>query len=168
MTDAENKYRTPTDRRYQRKLLLDSLTKNVPKDLAGNYYINTRRGRIVDIVTWGKLPFEFAHFTDGQLASAMLKIAQVPHPQGRDRLIRNLNMQRIRDPAPNVEKVFWRGSGLGKVPLAEVLWPVLERKVTTAIRRGTSGPPVMRACIRAYEMMAVSEQLPVALRRSRK
>ena len=35
MTDAENKYRTPADRRYQRKLLLDSLTKNVPQDLAG-------------------------------------------------------------------------------------------------------------------------------------
>jgi hypothetical protein len=169
MTDAENKYRTPADRRYQRKLLLDSLTKNVPKDLAGNYYINTRRGRIVDIVTWGKLPFEFAHFTDRQLADAMLKTAQVPHPQGRDRLIRNLHMQRTRDRAPNVEKVFWRGSGLDKVPLAEALWPVLERKVTNAIRRGTSGPPVMRACIRAYEMMAISEQVPVALlRRPRK
>ena len=165
MTDAENKYHTPADRRYQRKLLLDSLTKNLPKDLAGNYYINTRRGRIVDIVTWGKLPFEFAHFTDRQLADAMLKIAQVPHQQGRDRLIRNLNIQRTRDPVPNVEKVFWRGSGLDKVPFAEALWPVLERKVTNAIRRGTSGPPVMRACIRAYEMMAVSEQVPVAFRR---
>ena len=64
MTDAENKYRTPADRRHQRKLLLGSLTKYVPQDLAGDYYINTRRDRIVDIVTWGKLPFEFAHFTD--------------------------------------------------------------------------------------------------------
>src|SRR5262249_61410651 len=115
--------------------------------------------------SWGKIPFEFAHFTDQQLGDAMLKIARVPHPQGRDRLIRNLSMQRTRDPAPNVERVFWRGSGLDKVPLAEALWLVLERKVTNAIRRGTSGPPVMRACIRAYEMMAVSEQVPVALRR---
>lgn len=165
MTDAENKYRTPADRRYHRKLLLDSLTKNVPPDLRPNYYINTRRGRIVDIVTWGKLPFEFAHFTDRQLAKAMIQIAKMPHPQGRSRLIQNLNIQRTRDPEPNVEKVFWRGSGLKKVTLAEALWPVLERKITRAIQRGTSGPPVMRACVRAYEMLAVSENVPIALRR---
>ena len=167
MTDAENKYRTPANRRYQRKLLLDSLTKNVPTDLARNYHINTRRGRIIDIVTWGKLPFEFAHFTDRELAETMLAIAKVPHPQGRVRLIQNLNIQRTRDPEPNVDKVFWRGSGLKKVPLAEALWPVLERKITTAIQRDTSGPPVMRACVRAYEMMAVSENVPIALRRRR-
>jgi hypothetical protein len=133
--------------------------------LAANYYINTRRDRIVEIVTWGRLPFEFAHFTDRQLADTMLKVAKVPHPQGRDRLIRNLNMQRTRDPTPNVDEVFWRGSGLDKVTLAEALWPVLERKITSAIQRGTAGPPVMRACLRAYEMLAVSEQIPVALRR---
>ncbi|MGH3166456.1 MAG: hypothetical protein ACRDN0_11260, partial [Trebonia sp.] len=167
MTDAENKYRTPADRRHQRKLLLNSLTKNVPQDLRPDYYVNTRRGRIVDIVTWGRFPFEFAHFTDRELADAMLAIAAAPHPQGRPRLIQNLHMQRTRDPEPNVEKVFWRGSRLGKVPLAEALWPVLERKINVAIQRGTSGPPVMRACVRAYEMMAVSENVPIALRRRR-
>ena len=83
--------------------------------------------------------------------------------------IQNLNMLRTRDHEPNVEKVWkrgrWPGSGLDKVPLAEALWPVLERKVKRAIRRGTAGPPVMRACMRAYEMLAVSERVPVALRR---
>jgi hypothetical protein len=167
MTDAEKKYRTAADRRYQRKLLLTSLTKNVPKDLRSDYYVNTRRGRIVDIVTWGKLPFEFAHFTDGDLADSMLQIAKVPHPQGRDRLVRNLHMQRTRDPEPNVEKVFWSGSRLDKVSLAEALWPVLERKINDAIRRGKPGPPIMRACARAYEMMAVSEKTSIMLRRRR-
>ena len=38
MTDAENKYREVADRDYQRKLLLDSLTRNVPNDLVGDYY----------------------------------------------------------------------------------------------------------------------------------
>lgn len=167
MTDAEKKYRTAADRRYQRKLLLESLTKNVPKDLRSDYYVNTRRGRIVDIVTWGKLPFEFAHFTDRELADAMLQIAEVPHPQGRDRLLRNLRLQRTRDPEPNVEKVFWRGAKLDKVPLAEALWPVLDRKINHAIQRGRPGPPVMQACVRAYEMMAVSEKVSIMLRRRR-
>jgi hypothetical protein len=49
MTDAEHKYQTADDRRKQRRLLLESLTKNVPKDLRSDYYINTKRGRIVEI-----------------------------------------------------------------------------------------------------------------------
>jgi hypothetical protein len=87
MTDAENNYETPAKRRYQRRLLLDSLTVNVPKDLRADYYDNTRRGRVVQIVTWGKLPFEFAHFTDRQLADAMTSIAAVPPPNGRERVV---------------------------------------------------------------------------------
>ena len=169
MTDAENKYASPEDRDYQRMLLLNSLTKDVPDDLKGDYYTDTPRDRIVDIVTWGKFPFEFAHFTDRELARAMLGIAKTPHPLGLDQLIANLNMQRTRDPAPNVENVWkrgrWPGSGLNKRDLAESLWPVLERKLTSAIRRGTTGPPVMQACLRAYEMLALSERVPVVLRR---
>ena len=167
MVDAEKKYRTPAQRRYQRKLLLESLTKNVPKDLRSDYYINTRRGRIVDIRTWGKLPFEFAHFKDSELADAMLSIARVPHPQGRAQLINNLHRQRTRDPEPNVEKVFWRGSRLDKVPLADALWPALESKINEAIQQGKPGPAVMQACLRAYEMAAVSQGVPIMLRRRR-
>jgi hypothetical protein len=33
------------------------------------------RGRVVEIMTWGTKPFEFAHFTDQQLADALLNIA---------------------------------------------------------------------------------------------
>ena len=84
----------------------------------------------MDIGTWGKPPFEFAHFTDRELADAMLGIAKAPHPQGRDRLVQNLHMQRTRDPEPNVENVWKRGrwpvSGLDRTYLAEALWPILE------------------------------------------
>jgi len=168
MTDAENRYTRSEDRRYQRRLLLDSLTQNVPKDLQADYYINTRRGRIVDIWTWGpRKPFEFAHFTNQELADTMLSIADVPYPNGRTRLIRGLNMQRTRSSNPNVEEVFWRNSGLKKTTLAEALWPVLERKINTAIQHGREGPSVMQACLRAYEMLAVSEGQPIILRRRR-
>jgi hypothetical protein len=119
MADAENNYEDAAARRKQRKLLLESLTKNVPKDLRSDYYINTRRGRVVEIVTWGRLPFEFAHFTDRQLADVMISIAMVPYPHGRDRLINGLHMQRTRCPAPDVEEVFWPRSGLRKP-----IWPM--------------------------------------------
>ena len=165
MTDAEKKYKTTAKRRYQRRLLLDSLTVNVPEDLQADYYSNTRRGRIVEIVTWGSLPFEFAHFTDTQLADAMMSAAGIPYPGGRERLIHGITMQRTRNPEPNVEKVFWNGSGLSKLTLADALWPVLEKRIDAAIQRGHHGPPVMRACLRAYEMASISEHRPVILRR---
>jgi hypothetical protein len=167
MTDAENKYRTAADRRYQRRLLLDSLTKNVPTDLRADYYVNTERDRVVEIRTWGKLPFEFAHFKDKELAEAMLSIATVPHPRGRAQLINDLRAQRLR-PAPDVSRVFWGAwSGLSKPKLAEALWPVLEAKITKSIQRGQEGPPIMRACDRAYEMATVTYGVNVALRRRR-
>jgi hypothetical protein len=139
MTDAENRYQTPADRRYQRQLLLHSLTANVPDDLRSDYYNNTRRGRVVEIVTWGKLPFEFAHFTDSQLADAMLSIARTPYPHDRARLVSGLHMQRTRSPAPDVEPLFWRNSGITKPALADALWPVLESKIGTALQRGRRG-----------------------------
>ncbi len=167
MTDAEHKYATPANRRYQRKLLLDSLTVNVPTDVRSDYYINTRRGRVVEIVTWGKLPFEFAHFTDRELADAMLSAATAPYPHDRARLVRGIHMQRTNSASPDVEEVFWRGSGLTKPGLAQALWPVLEAKINTAIQQRKPGPPVMRACIRAYEMASVSAGLSMMLRRRR-
>ena len=83
LTDAEHKYATVKDRNYQRKLLLDSLTQNVPADLRGDYYSNKPESRTVEIRTWGRDPFEFAHFTDLQLAKTMMDNAKVPYPHAR-------------------------------------------------------------------------------------
>jgi hypothetical protein len=167
MADAENNYGTVEKRRRQRRLLLDSLTVNVPTDLRSDYYGNTRRGRIVEILTWGKLPFEFAHFRDSQIADAMLQVATVQPPNGRAGLVHDLHIQRTQRAAPDVGKVFWRNGGLTKPILADALWPVLESKITDAIQKGKPGPPIMKACLRAYEMAALSEGVSIMLRRRR-
>lgn len=165
LTDAENKYRTLEDRNRQRKELLKSLTQNLPPDLRDDYYNNERDSRIVEIRTWGRLPFEFAHFTDIQLADAMLRIAKVPHPKGRPGLMRALRMQRTCNPYPNVDKIFWRGSRLEKTELADALWPVLDKRIRRAIGRGQQGPPIMKALIRAYEMAFAPYRSDMMLRR---
>jgi hypothetical protein len=142
---------------------------NVPLDLRFNYYANTRRDRVVEIWTWGKRrPFEFAHFSDSELADAMISIARVPPPKGRAWLINGLHIQRVHDPTPDVEELTWPGSGVKKPALADALWPILEAKITKAIQLGQKGPPVMRACLRAYEMASVSQGLLMMLRRQRK
>jgi hypothetical protein len=165
LADAEHKYETVKDRNYQRKLLLDSLTQNVPPDLRGDYYSNKPESRIVEIRTWGRYPFEFAHFTDLQLARVMVDAAKVPYPHQQARLVRAINMQRTHDPSPNVDDVFWRGSGLSKTKLADALWPILEKKIRRAIDRGEPGLPVMRALVRAYEMAAAPYRASMMLQR---
>jgi hypothetical protein len=165
LTDAENNYATLEDRNYQRKLLLDSLTQNVPLDLRGDYYSNKPESRIVEIRTWGRYPFEFAHFTDMQLADAMLRIAKVPHPKGRSGLIHAIHMQRTHDSSPNVDDVRWRGSDLSKTKLADALWPVMEKKIRRAIDRGEPGPSIMRALVRAHEMASAPYRTSMILQR---
>lgn len=146
LTDAEHKYATVKDRNYQRKLLLDSLTQNVPPDLRCDYYSSQPESRIVEIRTWGRYPLEFAHFTDLQLAKAIIDSAAVPYAHGQGRLVRAIHMQRTNDPSPNVDDVFWRGNGLSKTKLADALWPMLEKKIRRAIDHKEPGPPIMRPC----------------------
>jgi hypothetical protein len=165
LTDAENCYATPEDRRYQRKLLLDSLTVNVPPNLRRDLYTDRKRDRIVEIKTWGKYPFEFAHFTDAKLADIMLGAAKVPYPKGRAALVNAIHMQRTLDPSPDVDDVFWKGSGLSKTVLAEALWPSLEARIKRNIEHGHEGPPIMQGVLRAYEMASVSYGVNMALRR---
>ena len=165
LTDAENRYQTPANRRYQRKLLLDSLTVNVPPDLRRDLYTNRKRDRVVEIKTWGSLPFEFAHFTDRQLADALSSIAQAPHPGGRAGLIAQIHTERLSS-SPDIAAVGWRGRGpIRKPDLANAMWPLLEARIKRAVARGHAGPPVMQGVLRAYEMASASYGIRRALRR---
>jgi hypothetical protein len=85
-------------------------------------------------MTWGKLPFEFAHFTDGQLTDAMLSIARTPHPHDRATLVSGLHMQRTRSKAPDIEKLVWRNSRIKKPSLADALSPPWFRKNVALLR----------------------------------
>ncbi|WP_308468522.1 hypothetical protein [Rathayibacter soli] len=162
LTDAENKYETRADRQHQRKLLLDSIAATLPGDLRPDLY--TRGARIVEIITWGRLPWEFAHFSDAQLADSLIKAAGKPHPAGRDRLIADIHQQRTKDPTPDIDDA-WRKSGVSKPELADALWPILEARIERAITRGTLGPPVMKAALRAYELANLSYGLNVSVKR---
>ncbi|MHB8294338.1 MAG: hypothetical protein ACYDH5_06850 [Acidimicrobiales bacterium] len=163
LTDAENKYATGPDRRKQRLLLLDSITYAVPKDLRADYY--GRSAHVVEIRTWGRLPFEFAHFSDTQLASTLIGESTRTFPGGQAALEGTLNRER-RSSSPNV-KDAWPSSGMSKVDLAHAMWPLIERRMKVAISRGAKGPPIMAGALRAYELALRYYRQSVALRRRR-
>ena len=118
----------------------------------------------MEIMTWGKLPFEFAHFTDRQLADALLSRSSKSHPRGRAGLIHSINMQRTADPSPDIDDA-WKQSGVSKLELADALWPLLNARIERAIERGTMGPPIMKGVIRAYELALLSYRRSMSLRR---
>jgi hypothetical protein len=165
LADAENEYATPALRRKQRKLMLDSVAQEIPPELSRDLYVNTLRGRMIEIRTWGKYPFEFAHFRDDQLADALQSVASTPYPGGRSALVAAIHRERLTA-SPNIDDVNWRGRGkLSKPDLADAMWPILEQRIQRAIKRGHKGPPIMQAAIRAYEMAAVSWRVSTMLRR---
>jgi hypothetical protein len=147
-----------------RKLLLDSIAATLPADLRPDLY--TRGARVVEIITWGRLPWEFAHFSDAQLADSLITAAGKPYPAGRDRLIANIHQQRTKDPTPDIDDA-WSKSGVSKPALADALWPILEARIERAITRGTLGPPIMKATLRAYELANLSYGLNVSVKRHR-
>lgn len=165
LTDAENKYRTASDRREQRLLLLDSITEGIPDDLRADLYQDRFLARTVEIRTWGKYPFEFAHFSDEQLADAILSQTTRHHPKGEAGLIAAIKAQRA-SPAPDIEKA-WKQSGVSKTKLVDGYWPMLERRIKTAITKENHGPPIMAAALRAYELASLSYGRSYALRRRR-
>jgi hypothetical protein len=166
LTDAENKYRDATERRRQRLLLLNSITAAVPNDLKADLYQYGRLARIVEIRTWGKYPFEFAHFTDEQLADGILSVTTRHHPGGRTALVTAIRQQRTVDPSPNISDA-WRHSGVSKLQLAEALWTRLEKRIKRAIGAVDQGPPIMAAALRAYELASLSYGRSTVLRRRR-
>lgn len=86
------------------------------------------------------------------------------HPKGRDALIQSIPRQRTVDPSPDIDDA-WKKSGVHKIDLADELWPLLEARIERAITQGTSGPPVMKAMLRAYELAMLSYQLSMSVRR---
>lgn len=163
VTDAENQYETEQDRQQQRLRLIDAIAKELPEDLKPDLY--GREARLVEIVTWGRYPFEFAHFSDARLAGLMLSLAGCPYPKGRDALVRAIHSQRTKDPSPDVEDVFWRGANLTKMRLAEAAWPVLRARVERAMSMEREGPPIMRVAARARQLMLLSYGRRMSLRR---
>lgn len=166
LVDAERKYSTVTKRARQRKLLLNAIAETLPKDLRPDLY--GKDARIVEIRTWGRHPFEFAHFTDRQLAAALEAAAKTPYPRGSAGLVADVCAERTR-PAPNLEKLWannrWPGALLSKTSLVDAYWPVLHGKIERAIASSAAGPPVMRAAVRAWELASIQHRSRMALKR---
>src|SRR5207245_1539021 len=103
---------------------------------------------LVEIRTWSESCFEFEHFTDAELAKAVLEVYHgygVPDQAG---LIKALNYH--RQARQDIGKVWtnWRPPEVSKTALAKKLWPVLEAKILDESL--PDAPAIARVVYEAY------------------
>ena len=167
-TDAEGKYKTAETRATQRQELLNAITKKIPEELQPDLY--DPASAIVEILTWGTEPFEFANFTDDELADLLEASAGRSYRLGRRRLISRIRAERdgtsrrTHPRSPDIEQV-WRRSYVKKTQLAELMWPVLQAKIEFALENGSEWPPVFQTVGRARELVFREYGASMSLRR---
>jgi hypothetical protein len=168
LVDEEEKYETEDMREAERVKLLTEIAKQLPHDLRPD--IVDPSGFHVEIRTWGRLPFEFEHYTDEEMAEGLETAADGSHPfLSRAELIKAVRDERRRR-KPNIEHA-WTGEGPNKlsdgpkkVKIADALWPTLERKIQLALDNGDDGPPILQGVLRAVELALITPRSNVVLR----
>lgn len=153
--DPEGKMATPAGREHQRQLWIDRLLAALPSQL------RTREMRdqlepLVEITTWTPREenFEFAHFTDRQLAHAIARIDTRRRRPSVEVLVERVGY--LRASRKNLDVLL--PDAVSKVALADALWPVLRRKIARADKRGMAERvPIVRVLDRA---LALAHELP--------
>jgi hypothetical protein len=164
--DREKKFGTKQGQRRIRATLVRRLHESLPprfRSQESRQELET----LVDVTDWGPRPWEFANFTDAQLADAIIGTVPLPPEKTRRDLIADVSRERrATDHSPDVERVCadW-GPGCRKTALAEALWPCLQAKISRAATAGTLHRlPAARVASRALETALSMRRRSVYLR----
>ena len=116
---------------------------------------------LVHVVTWGTAPWEFANFSNTDLARAIIQHTALPPGMTRRALIADLEAERnVRRTnarrSPDVEAVCraWPATArFRKADLAEQLWPILQEKVRRDVTAGRRlRVPAAKVAVKALTM----------------
>ena len=103
---------------------------------------------LVEIRTWPASCFEFEHFTDAELAKAILEVYHGHGAPDEAGLVRALSAHRSN--RQDISKVWtnWHPSEVSKTALAKKLWPVLEAKILD--ESAGDAPTIAKVVYEAY------------------
>lgn len=149
VVDPDPPYDSPEKVEVQRRLIVEEIIAVVRAQ--GVEPNRDDVDSLVSVKTWSESCFEFAHFTDDELAEALLKVHR--HCGGSDKagLVAALRAQRDHEcDIGNVWKNWWPPAP-SKKALARELWPVLQSKLDAAASDPTADlPPIAEALISAF------------------
>lgn len=152
--DPEGTFSTVEQRAKRRDKWVERLMRTLPKEQRTEV-VREQIKNLVEVITWRRNTdsFEFAHFTDLQLATAIDALDRRPQKPSLARL-RELVAQTRRE-RRNIDTLMHRVS---KVDLADELWPTLERRIDRALTTQTERRvPIVRVIDRA---VALAHEFP--------
>jgi hypothetical protein len=157
--DPESSFATPEGCEAKRMACVTKIIEAIPKEY--------RTGKLckdidslVEIKTWNKglESFEFAHFTNSELAQAMGNICPGLDVIELEKRIGNLRVGDKNKKPGNLEYLWkgWKtkyGCDISKIRLAEALWSLLKQKIEDSISTGTAEEiPITRVLIHAVNV----------------
>jgi len=154
--DPEGKSATFEQREKRREGWIERIMLTLPKELQ-TPLVREQVSRLVYIATWKRSgeSFEFAHFTDLELATVIHSL------DGRSRKPSVSTLRSaiwsIREARGALDKVV-DDACVRKPDLADALWPTLERKIENALAHDSAGRiPIVRIVNRAVRL---AQELP--------
>ena len=147
--DPEGKYYGTPEKVANTKLNILSEVRAVVA-AQGATLLNDELDALVEIHTWSDSCYEFAHFSDDELADGIMAVHTTINDLTRDQLIATLTKTRRR--CKDIKEVWSQWSySVSKPELARALWPSLERKIESAKAGETAPmPDVAELVYRAY------------------
>ena len=134
--DQENRYDSQAAIESQKEIIVNEILESLPQELRTDM-VRSQIEQLVIVTTWGNGGcFEFAHFTDRELAEAILRITDALPRDTRSKIpaYKDITAQlaRQRSLGKDIKNVWdsWRYQ-ISKQQLAEQLWPVLRTKLAS-------------------------------------
>jgi hypothetical protein len=149
VTDAEGPMTTQHQRAERRQVWVDRILWELPPHHRTRS-VRESLERLVYVDTWRRsgLSFEFAHFSDRQLAEAMTRLDR--RPRRPTLAARVQHLLAVRERRGNIDRLM---DGISKPDLADELWPVLAQKIHRAVRNKTERRvPIVRVLDRATDL----------------
>jgi hypothetical protein len=133
--DPEGRVTTEEARQDRRKVWVDRIHRAIPGG-SNSQAVREQIDPLVDLITWNLRgeSFEFAHFTDREIAAAILRLPRHERPQTLQAA--TATVAKLRSVRGGLDSMFPNSS---KGRLAKELQPVLEAKIRRAESRGTVG-----------------------------
>ena len=124
--DQEKGYRTEQQRAHKREGMIDEVLGSLPTELRTESMRKDLR-ELLHVRTWGTHSFEFAHFTDREIAAAIRRVCRAGLP---DAATLRARVAACRAEGRDVGAV-WSGwvRTPGKPALAAELWPALQHRL---------------------------------------
>ena len=128
VVDPEPPYESPKRVEAKQNEMIDSVLSSLPPSLRSDAMRNDL-ALILHVNRW-PAEFEFAHWTDGELAEALQEVSSFAADIPREELAKNISKHRA---AGDTFKSVWANwpRSPSKAKLALALWPALERRIRT-------------------------------------